>query len=132
MSWHLPTSSVFFVPKRNVFLPSIFADVGSWREGGGRNLNTPSSPTEMDSRAQAEGGASQGTSTLSAEPDDSTHIVTTDSQREKGEREKLPPSAPAQPKLNGGEKLPAGVPTHFDPAFRSMMPPYVSWFDVLE
>ncbi|XP_024137790.1 protein PRRC2C [Oryzias melastigma] len=100
-------------------------NVGSWREGGGRNLNTPSSPTEMDSRAQAEGGASQGTSTLSAEPDDSTHIVTTDSQREKGEREKLPPSAPAQPKLNGGEKLPAGVPTHFDPAFRSMMPPYM-------
>lgn len=111
----------------NAFLPFIFPDVGSWREGGGRNLNTASSPTEMDNMTQEEGSTSQGTSASPEEPDDSAPTVTTDSQREKKEgREKLPPSGPPQPKLNGGQQSPAGIPTHFDPAFRSMMPPYVS------
>uniref|UniRef100_A0A8C4GG22 Proline-rich coiled-coil 2C n=1 Tax=Dicentrarchus labrax TaxID=13489 RepID=A0A8C4GG22_DICLA len=82
-------------------------NVGSWREGGGRNLNTAPSPPEM-------------------ETDEPGRNVTTDSQREKRDgRERLPPSGPPQPKLNGGQQPPAGVPTHFDPAFRSMMPPYM-------
>ncbi|XP_023809774.1 protein PRRC2C isoform X3 [Oryzias latipes] len=100
-------------------------NVGSWREGGGRNLNTASSPTEMDNMTQEEGSTSQGTSASPEEPDDSAPTVTTDSQREKEGREKLPPSGPPQPKLNGGQQSPAGIPTHFDPAFRSMMPPYM-------
>uniref|UniRef100_A0A673WHY3 Proline rich coiled-coil 2C n=1 Tax=Salmo trutta TaxID=8032 RepID=A0A673WHY3_SALTR len=35
-----------------------------------------------------------------------------------------PPSVPAQPKLNGGQQAPAGVPPQFHPQFRGMMPPY--------
>lgn len=102
-------------------------DVGSWREGGGRNLNTAPSPPEMDSRAPEEGSTGLGTSTPPGEADEPGRNVTTDGQREKRDgRERLPPSGPPQPKLNGGQQPPAGVPTHFDPAFRSMMPPYVS------
>lgn len=102
-------------------------DVGSWREGGGRNLNTAPSPPEMDNRAPEEGSTGLGTSTPPGEADEPGRNVTTDCQREKRDgRERLPPSGPPQPKLNGGQQPPAGVPTHFDPAFRSMMPPYVS------
>lgn len=100
-------------------------DVGSWREGGGRNLNTASSPPEMDCRAGEE-GTGLGTSTPPGENDDPGRAVTADGQREKREaRDRLPPTGPPQPKLNGGQQPSGGVPTHFDPAFRSMMPPYV-------
>lgn len=107
---------------------SVVIDVGSWREGGGRNLNTAPSPPEMDSRGLEEVGTGLGTSTPPGEAEEAGRNVTTDVQREKRDgRERLPPSAPPpQPKLNGGQQPPAGVPTHFDPAFRSMMPPYVS------
>lgn len=103
-------------------------DVGSWREGGGRNLITAPSPPEMDNRAPEEGSTALGTSTPAGEADEPGRNVTADVQREKRDgKERLPPSAPPpQPKLNGGQQPPAGVPTHFDPAFRSMMPPYVS------
>ncbi|CAI5640031.1 unnamed protein product [Oreochromis niloticus] len=101
-------------------------NVGSWREGGGRNLNTAPSPPEMENRALEEGSAVPGTSTPPVEADEPGRNTTTDVQREKKEpRERLPPSGPPQPKVNGGQQPPAGVPTHFDPAFRSMMPPYM-------
>ncbi|XP_028301264.1 protein PRRC2C isoform X2 [Gouania willdenowi] len=100
-------------------------NVGSWREGGGRNLNPVPSPPEMDSRAQEEGNTGLGTSTPPAESDEGGRNVISDGQREKKEgRERPTPSGPPQPKLNG-QQPPAGVPTHFDPAFRSMMPPYM-------
>ncbi|KAM7410300.1 hypothetical protein PAMA_001644 [Pampus argenteus] len=101
-------------------------NVGSWREGGGRNLNTAPSPPEMENRAPEEGSTAPGTSSPPEEADEPGRNVTTDGQKEKRDgRERLPPSAPPQPKLNGGQQPPAGVPTHFDPAFRSMMPPYM-------
>ncbi|KAM9385131.1 protein PRRC2C [Pholidichthys leucotaenia] len=101
-------------------------NVGSWREGGGRNLNTASSPPDMDNRASEEGSTSLGSSTPPGEADDPGRNATSDGQREKRDgRERVPPSAPPQPKLNGGQQPPAGVPTHFDPAFSSMMPPYM-------
>lgn len=111
----------------NISLSSVVLDVGSWREGGGRNLNTAPSPPEMDNKGLEEGSTSLGTSTPPGEADEPGRNVTSDGQREKKDcRERLPPSGPPQPKLNGGQQPPAGVPTHFDPAFRSMMPPYVS------
>ncbi|XP_026160679.1 protein PRRC2C isoform X2 [Mastacembelus armatus] len=101
-------------------------NVGSWREGGGRNLNTAPSPPEMDNRAPEEGSTSLGSSTPPAEADESGQNVNADGQREKRDsRERLPPAGPSQPKLNGGQQPPSGVPSHFDPAFRSMMPPYM-------
>lgn len=102
-------------------------DVGSWREGGGRNLNTAPSPPEMDNRPQEESSAVLGNSTPPGETDEVGRNSTSDGQRLKREgRDRVPPSGPSQPKLNGGQQSAAGVPTHFDPAFRSMMPPYVS------
>lgn len=98
-------------------LSSVTLDVGSWREGGGRNLNTASSPPEMDNRPQEENSAGLGNSTPPGEADEK-------SKREGKDR--VPPSGPSQPKLNGSQQPAAGMPTNFDPAFRSMMPPYVS------
>lgn len=87
-------------------------------------MNTAPSPSEMDNRAPEEGSTGLGTSTPPGEADEPDR---NDSQREKKDgRERLQPSGPPQPKLNGGQQSSAGVPTHFDPAFRSMMPPYVS------
>lgn len=102
-------------------------DVGSWREGGGRNLNTAPSPPEMDNRPQEESSAALGNSTPPGEADEVGRNASADGQRLKREgRDRVPPSGPSQPKLNGGQQPAAGVPIHFDPAFRSMMPPYVS------
>lgn len=102
-------------------------DVGSWREGGGRNLNTAPSPPEMDNRPQEESSAALGNSTPPGEADEVGRNATADGQRLKREgRDRAPPSGPSQPKLNGGQQPAAGMPIHFDPAFRSMMPPYVS------
>uniref|UniRef100_A0A1A8J888 Proline-rich coiled-coil 2C n=1 Tax=Nothobranchius kuhntae TaxID=321403 RepID=A0A1A8J888_NOTKU len=101
-------------------------NVGSWREGGGRNLNTAASPPEMDTKSQEEVTSGLGTSTPPVEADEPIRNVTTEVQREKRDsRERFPPSGHPQPKLNGGQQPPSGVPTHFDPAFRSMMPPYM-------
>nr|XP_061834231.1 protein PRRC2C isoform X1 [Nerophis lumbriciformis] len=101
-------------------------NVGSWREGGGRNLNAASSPSEMDSRPPEEGSAGPDTSSPPEEADEAGRNLTTDSQREKRDgKEKMPPSGPSQPKLNGGQQPPAGVPPNFDPTFRSMMPSYM-------
>ena len=100
-------------------------------------MNTAPSPSEMDNRAQEDGSTGLGTSTPPAEADEPGRNITTDGQREKRDvRERLPAPVPPQPKLNGGQQPPAGVPTHFDPAFRSMMPPYVShsvilWIDLM-
>lgn len=111
----------------NTSLLLVISDVGSWREGGGRNLNSASSPPEMDAKPQEEGSTSLGTSTPPAEAEEPGRNAASDAQREKRDaRERFPPTAASQPKLNGGQQPPAGVPTHFDPAFRSMMPPYVS------
>nr|XP_061790441.1 protein PRRC2C-like [Nerophis lumbriciformis] len=101
-------------------------NVGSWREGGGRNLNTASSPSEMDNRPPEDGSAVPDNSATPDDPDETGRNITTDSQREKRDgRDKLPSSGPSQPKLNGGQQPPSGVPSHFDPTFRSMMPPYM-------
>ncbi|XP_019752074.1 protein PRRC2C isoform X2 [Hippocampus comes] len=107
-------------------------NVGSWREGGGRNLNTASSPSEMDNRPPEEGGTGPGggagpdASSTHEDADEAGRNNSADSQREKRDgRDKLQPSGPSQPKLNGGQQPPAGMHSHFDPTFRSMMPPYM-------
>nr|XP_057929504.1 protein PRRC2C [Doryrhamphus excisus] len=101
-------------------------NVGSWREGGGRNLNAAPSPSEMDNRPPEEGSVVPDTSSPPEEADEAGRNPTTDSQRDKRDgREKMPPSGLSQPKLNGGQQPPAGVPSHFDPTFRSMMPSYM-------
>lgn len=108
-------------------LSFVVLDVGSWREGGGRNLNTAPSPPEMDNRPQEESSAGLGNSTPPGEADEVGRNAASDGQRLKREgRDRVPTSGPSQPKLNGGQQPAAGMPTHFDPAFRSMMPPYVS------
>lgn len=99
-------------------------NVASWREGGGRNLNTATSPSEMDSRPLEESIAGLGSSTPPVEADEPARNVSSD-KRDGRDRLALAPSAPPQAKLNGGQPPPAGMPTHFDPAFRSMMPPYM-------
>lgn len=81
----------------------------------------------MDARPQEEGSAGPGNSTPPGEADEVGRNASSDGQRLKREgRDRVAPSGPSQPKLNGGPQPAAGVPTHFDPAFRSMMPPYVS------
>ncbi|XP_015253474.1 PREDICTED: protein PRRC2C isoform X1 [Cyprinodon variegatus] len=102
-------------------------NVGSWREGGGRNLNTATSPPEMDTKPQEESSPSLGTATPPVEAEEPSRNSTTEGQREQKRdgRERCPPPVASQPKLNGGQQPPAGLPTHFDPAFRSMMPPYM-------
>lgn len=105
----------------------VVLDVGSWREGGGRNLNTAPSPPEMDNRPQEESSAGLGNSTPPGEADEVGRTAASEGQRMKREgRDRVPPAGPSQAKLNGGQQPAGGVPTHFDPAFRSMMPPYVS------
>lgn len=87
-------------------------------------MNTAPSPPEMENKAPEEGSTGLGTSTPPGEADEPGRNVTTD---KRDGRERVPTSGPPQPKLNGGQQPPAGVPTHFDPAFRSMMPPYVRY-----
>ncbi|XP_077963897.1 protein PRRC2C isoform X6 [Gasterosteus aculeatus] len=95
-------------------------NVGSWREGGGRNLMAAPTPPETDGKVPEEAAAGLGTSTSAGEAEEAGRNLTAEG------KEGVPGSAPpAQPKLNGGQQPPAGVPTHFDPAFRSMMPPYM-------
>lgn len=114
-------------------------DVGSWREGGGKNLTTSASPSEMDSCGPEEVGAALSTPSPPGEVEERGRVPPSE---KKEVRERLPlsakpvplssqpklqpPSVPAQPKLNGGQQAPAGVPPQFHPQFRGMMPPYVS------
>lgn len=78
-------------------------------------------PPETDGKVPEEAAAGLGTATSAGEAEEAGRNLTAEG------KEGVPGSAPpAQPKLNGGQQPPAGVPTHFDPAFRSMMPPYVS------
>ncbi|XP_059923988.1 protein PRRC2C isoform X3 [Gadus macrocephalus] len=108
-------------------------NVGSWREGGGRNLNTAPSPPEMEGGPLEEGGGPAPVTASppgEAEPDQTPasdgRTLASDVQREKREgKERLPPTGPPQAKLNGGQQPTAGAPLQFQPPFRSMMPPYM-------
>lgn len=81
----------------------------------------------MENRAAEDGGPPLGASTPPVDADDSGKNAATEGQRDKRDaRERTPLSGPPPPKqLNGGQQPSAAVPTHFDPAFRSMMPSYV-------
>lgn len=85
-------------------------------------MNTAPSPPDMDVRASEEAGSNLGTTTPPVEAEEPVRNTTTDILREKRDGRERPP----QSKLNGGQQAPAAIPTHFDPAFKSMMPPYVS------
>lgn len=103
----------------------LSADVGSWREGGGRNLNVPSGPSEMDSKPPEEAGQGRGTPSPTGETDVAGKPSSGEVREKRDTRDKLPTSAP-QHKLNGGQQPPAGDPSQFHAQFRGMMPPYVS------
>uniref|UniRef100_A0A8C4TJY7 BAT2 N-terminal domain-containing protein n=1 Tax=Erpetoichthys calabaricus TaxID=27687 RepID=A0A8C4TJY7_ERPCA len=95
--------------------------VGSWREGGGRNLNVTSGTSEMDAREAAaeEGGPSNCTPSPTPEPE----VLKAPSEQWEKRDVRDRPSV-GQPKLNG-QQLAGGVaplPTQF----RNMMPSYVS------
>uniref|UniRef100_A0A8C7FPS7 Proline rich coiled-coil 2C n=1 Tax=Oncorhynchus kisutch TaxID=8019 RepID=A0A8C7FPS7_ONCKI len=96
-------------------------NVGSWREGGGKNLTTSASPSEMDSCGPEEGGAALSTPSPPGEVEERGRVPPNE---KKEVRERLPLSA-KPPKLNGGQQAPAGVPPQFHPQFRGMMPPYM-------
>ncbi|KAL7888098.1 hypothetical protein AOLI_G00030720 [Acnodon oligacanthus] len=96
-------------------------NVGSWREGGGRNLNVAPSPSEMDSKASEEAGVGRGTPSPTGDSDEQGKHSTGE---KKDARDRL--SAPAsQHKVNGGQQPPGGVTSQFHAQFRNMMPPYM-------
>ena len=91
---------------QNTSFPFVLVDVGSWREGGGRNLITAPSPPEMDNRVPEEGSTSLGTTTPPVEADEPGRNVTADSQREKKDgRESFPPLGLLSLNLMGGSNL---------------------------
>lgn len=103
----------------------LCADVGSWREGGGRNLIVAPSPSEMDSKAPEEVGQGRGTPSPTGDTDVAGKSSTGESREKRDTKDKLPAPAP-QHKLNGGQQAPGGDPSQFHAQFRGMMPPYVS------
>lgn len=107
------------------FPPSVGADVGSWREGGGRNLNTAPSPSEMDSKPPEEGVVGVVGRTTPSPTVDSDEANKPASGEGRNKWDRMPAPAPQQ-KLNGGQQPPGGVPPQFHAQFRGMMPPYVS------
>lgn len=99
--------------------------MGSWREGGGRNLNVASGPSEMDSKAPEEVGLGRGTPSPTGDVDVAGKPSTGEGKEKRDTKDKLPAPAP-QHKLNGGQQPPGGEPSQVPAQFRGMMPPYVS------
>ncbi|XP_030626190.1 LOW QUALITY PROTEIN: protein PRRC2C [Chanos chanos] len=91
-------------------------NVGSWREGGGRNLNIAPSPSEMDSKAPDEGVTLRGTPSPTADSDEAAKPPPGEGR---------PPAPAPQHKLNGGQQNPAGIPPQFHSQFKGIMPPYM-------
>lgn len=111
-----------------VFIVHYQPDVGSWREGGGRNLNVAPSSSETDSKPSEELGVGSGTPSPSGDSDEAGKPSAGEGREKRDARDRLPPTAP-QHKLNGGQQPPGagGMSSQFHAAqFRSMMPPYVS------
>lgn len=98
--------------------------MGSWREGGGRNLNVATSPSEMDSKISEEAGPARGTPSPTDDSDIAGKSSALDNKDKRDPRDRLPVSAP-QHKINGGQP-PGGEPSQFHAQFRGLMPPYVS------
>ncbi|XP_062858216.1 protein PRRC2C [Trichomycterus rosablanca] len=98
-------------------------NVGSWREGGGRNLNVAPSPSEMDNKASEEAGPGRGTPSPTDDTDIAGKSSTVDNKEKRDPRDRLPVSAP-QHKINGGQP-PGGEASQFHAQFRGMMPPYM-------
>lgn len=100
--------------------------MGSWREGGGRNLNVAPGPSETDGKPSEESGVGRGTPSPSGDSDEAGKPSAGEGREKRDARDSLPPTAP-QHKLNGGQQTARGMSSQFHAAqFRSMMPPYVS------
>ncbi|KAJ7332814.1 hypothetical protein JRQ81_014994 [Phrynocephalus forsythii] len=84
-------------------------NVASWREGGGRNLNSPNSPTDQETRPPTQ---EDGTVSGLLEPKDGLK------GQEKREI-KIAQPQPPQPKVNGQQQ------TGIIPQYRAMIPPYL-------
>ncbi|RXM98229.1 Protein PRRC2C [Acipenser ruthenus] len=104
-------------------------NVGSWREGGGRNLSMAGSEPDVGAPSAEEGGSS-----TPSPPLEQTEPCRAASEQREGKREgrerlpygtQPPPQGLGQVKLNGGQPLPSGVPPQFHPQFRGIMPPYM-------
>ncbi|MFT7801549.1 protein PRRC2C isoform X1 [Arapaima gigas] len=97
-------------------------NVGSWREGGGRNLNTAPSSSETDYKTLEE-GAGRGTPSPTSVGVEARKAASAET------RDRLPPntqSGPAaQPKVNGGQLPSGGVAPQFHSTFNNMRPPYM-------
>lgn len=118
----------FFNPlKQSLSLSTFFlnTDVGSWREGGGRNLTVASGLAETDNKAPEDAGQSRGTPSPTGDADVTGKPSTGEAREKRDARDKLPAPVP-QHKLNGGQQPPGGEPSQFHAQFRGMMPPYVS------
>ncbi|XP_016121930.1 protein PRRC2B-like, partial [Sinocyclocheilus grahami] len=99
-------------------------NVGSWREGGGRNLNVAPSPSETDGKPSEESGVGRGTPSPSGDSDEAGKPSAGEGKERRDARDRLPPTA-TQHKLNGGQQTAKGMSSQFQAAqFRSMMPPY--------
>uniref|UniRef100_A0A671MEQ2 Protein PRRC2C-like n=1 Tax=Sinocyclocheilus anshuiensis TaxID=1608454 RepID=A0A671MEQ2_9TELE len=100
-------------------------NVGSWREGGGRNLNVAPSPSETDGKPSEESGVGRGTPSPSGDSDEAGKPSAGEGKERRDARDRLPPTA-TQHKLNGGQQTAKGMSSQFQAAqFRSMMPPYM-------
>ncbi|XP_041133967.1 protein PRRC2C-like isoform X3 [Polyodon spathula] len=104
-------------------------NVGSWREGGGRNLSMAGSEPDVGAPSADEGDSSTPSPTLEqAEP---CRAASEQREGKREGRERLPnstqppPQGLSQVKLNGGQPSPLGVPPQFHPQFRGIMPPYM-------
>ncbi|XP_051952248.1 protein PRRC2C-like [Xyrauchen texanus] len=97
-------------------------NVGSWREGGGRNLNVAPSPSETETKPTEEAGVGRGTPSPSCDSEETGKPSAVEGREQ---RDKLPSTGP-QHKLNGGQQPPGGISSsQFNAQFRSMMPPYM-------
>lgn len=89
-------------------LPYPISDVASWREGGGRNLNSPNSPTDQEAKPVAQ---EDGNVPGPVEQSDGPKVP---------EKRDIRIALPPAPKLNGQQQ--PGIISQY----RAMIPPYVS------
>ncbi|XP_015279331.1 PREDICTED: protein PRRC2C [Gekko japonicus] len=84
-------------------------NVASWREGGGKNLNSPNSPMDQEAKPP---GQEDNNVPGSVEQNDGLKAP---------EKRDVRIAQPPQPKMNGQQQQPPGV----IPQYRAMIPPYM-------
>uniref|UniRef100_A0A8C1R3B0 Proline-rich coiled-coil 2C n=1 Tax=Cyprinus carpio TaxID=7962 RepID=A0A8C1R3B0_CYPCA len=100
-------------------------NVGSWREGGGRNLNVAPSLSETDGKPSEESCVGRGTPSPSGDSDEAVKPSAGEGREKRDARDRLPPTAPQQ-KLNNGQQMARGMSSQFHALF-----PHISLFSPL-